>query len=125
MSKLANTQTLQLLDLRNPEPVLSGAPGLDDAASGSNPLAGLLGSMLGESPAQQKARIEEATKGANDLTGLVKHKKKPAVEKDTSAVGGASGTNGAAKGKRKLEFAGEVDQATEGKKVKFDDEQAA
>ena len=35
--------------------------------------------MLGESPAAQSARIEEASKGANDLTGLVK-KKKPVVK---------------------------------------------
>ena len=34
--------------------------------------------MLGESPAAQRNRIEEASKGANDLTGLVK-KKKPAT----------------------------------------------
>ncbi|KAL2357774.1 tetratricopeptide repeat protein [Cryomyces antarcticus] len=125
VTEMVEEMEQRLLDLRNPEPVLNGAPGLDDAASGSNPLAGLLGSMLGASPAHQKARIEEATKGANDLTGLVKHKKKPAVEKDTSAVSGASITNGAGKDKRKLEFADEADQATEGKKVKFDDEQAA
>ena len=35
----------------------------------------MLGSMLGNSPAAQKAKIEEATKGANDLTSLVKKKR--------------------------------------------------
>ena len=36
---------------------------------------GLLGSLLGESSAAQKARIEEATKSANDLTSMIRHKK--------------------------------------------------
>ena len=52
---------------------------------GSNPLAGILGSMLGESPAAQRARIEEASKGANDLTGLVKKKKSAAEVSHTGS----------------------------------------
>ena len=68
------------------------------APSGSGPLNGILGSILGEDPAQQKARIEEATKKANDLSGLVRHKKKPAQTEELSA----KQTHGA--GKRKLDL---------------------
>ena len=46
-----------------------------DALGDQNILSGILGSMLGESPAAQKARVEEAAKGANDLTGLVRRRK--------------------------------------------------
>ena len=49
----------------------------------------MLGSILGETPAQQKVRIEEATKKANDLSGLVRHKKKPKAEpSDTPVLNG-------------------------------------
>jgi HAT1-interacting factor 1 len=41
----------------------------------ANPLNGILGKLLGESPAQQKTVIEQATKTATDLTGLVKRKR--------------------------------------------------
>jgi len=71
-----------------------------------------LGSILGESPAQQKQRIEAATKGANDLTGLVKHKNQP----KTAAPSSASA-------KRKLEDEGELDGGKE-KKARVEDEGA-
>ena len=54
--------------------------------------------MLGETPQALKARIEEASKGANDLSGLVKHRKKPQSESTAQA---SSGLNGDAKGKGK------------------------
>jgi len=60
-------------------------------------LSGVLGQVLGESPADQKARIEEAAKNARDLTGLVRHKKKPKVEDGEAET--------ATNGKRKLEEA--------------------
>ena len=44
-----------------------------------------MGAILGETPADQKARIAEATKNANDLSGLVK-KKKPAAASTAGAV---------------------------------------
>lgn len=57
--------------------------------------------------AAQKARIEEATKGANDLTGLIRHKKKPGA------------TEGAPKRKIELEEDGSEDElAGPEKKVK-------
>jgi len=58
---------------------LNGVTGLAGAPDGSDALKGILGSLLGQSPAAQKARIEEVTKSANDLTGLIRHKKKAPV----------------------------------------------
>jgi HAT1-interacting factor 1 len=61
-------------------------------------MAGILAQVLGESTADQKARIAEASKNANDLSGLVK-KKKPKASTSNGAAAGASATNG----KRKLD----------------------
>lgn len=61
--------------------------------------------MLGETPADQKQRIAEATANANDLSGLIK-KKKPAA-----AAAPAS--------KRKLE---DENQEATSKKAKVEDE---
>lgn len=58
---------------------LNGITNSTGVPDGSNSLGGILGSLLGESAADQKARIEEVTKGANDLTGLIRHKKKSQV----------------------------------------------
>ena len=106
----------RLVDLKNPAVSLSGiqgpagAPGQD-----GDPLRGVLGAILGESKEEQQKRISEATQNANDLTGLVKHKKKPRPEESPPVVEG--------KGKRKAE---DVDGGGEsaatngnGKKVKF------
>jgi HAT1-interacting factor 1 len=79
-------------------------------------MAGLLADMLGESPAQSKARIEEATKNANDISGLVKHKKKPKVEASNGAA--APEANASANGKRKLDDSEAV--GVEGKKTKLE-----
>ncbi|KAH6043015.1 hypothetical protein HBI54_120060 [Parastagonospora nodorum] len=57
---------------------------------------GLLGGLLGADAATQKAKIAEATKSANDVSGMVKKKAKPAP-----AAAQASGS-----GKRKLEVDG-------------------
>lgn len=54
---------------------------------------GLLGGLLGADAATQKAKLAEATKTANDVTGLVKTKKKPKPAADA----------GTSNGKRKLE----------------------
>lgn len=61
----------QLLDLRR-GPV--SAAQNDDL----NPLNGLLGQILGQAPEQQKAKLEEAVKNANDLSSFVKKKKQSA-----------------------------------------------
>jgi len=95
----------QLVELRQP-PVSINDPTGTGTLDGSNPLSGILGSILGESPAAQKARLEEASRGATDLTNLVK-KKKPAHPESDAA--GASGVQ--TNGKRK------ADEMTEDKKV--------
>lgn len=75
-------------------------------------MQGLLGGLLGADAATQKAKIAEATKSANDVTGLVKTKKKakaPAPPPSNSA---------AASSKRKLE----VDEGgAEGKRAKTEE----
>ncbi|KAI9749280.1 MAG: hypothetical protein M4579_006929 [Chaenotheca gracillima] len=113
----------RLTDLRAPpvsvEAALSGPAGAPD---GSNPMSGILGSILGESPSEQKTRLEGAMKDAKDLTGLVKRKKPtPASVGAANANGGTSsnGVNGT--GKRKVEFAEEVEEVGTGKKARVED----
>jgi len=79
-------------------------------------MAGLLAEMLGESPAQSKARIDEASKNANDISGLVRHKKKPKAEPSDTAAGPETST--ATNGKRKLDES--ADMGVEGKKAKLE-----
>lgn len=73
---------------------------------------------MGESPAAQREKLSEASKGATDLSNLVK-RKKPFVnqvseeaEDDTTARSG---------GKRKVEFVEEVVEVGTGKKAKLSD----
>ncbi|KAF2445469.1 hypothetical protein P171DRAFT_386021 [Karstenula rhodostoma CBS 690.94] len=73
---------------------------------------GLLGGLLGADPATQKAALAEATKSANDISGLVKTKKKEKPAASSSAAG--------ASGKRKLEV--EKDTA-DGKRAKTEEMQ--
>ena len=106
----------RLLDLRNPAVNLSGITGPAGAPDGSDPLRGVLGAMLGESKVQQQERIKEATEKANDLSGLVKHRKKPkAAEGEGMVMEG--------KGKRKADDEAVVREGANGngngKKVKF------
>ncbi|OCK88111.1 uncharacterized protein K441DRAFT_621878 [Cenococcum geophilum 1.58] len=79
--------------------------------------SGLLGSILGADPTAQKARIEEASKGANDLTNLVRHKKKPALAEEYKK----ESINGGGSGKRKLGADG--DGRIEGKRAKTEEMQ--
>ncbi|KAI0506280.1 hypothetical protein F5B22DRAFT_624302 [Xylaria bambusicola] len=60
----------RLVELRKPPVDMDAALGKD------NPLTGLLGQALGESSAEQTARVEEAKKNAKDLSGLVRKKAK-------------------------------------------------
>jgi HAT1-interacting factor 1 len=108
---------VQLADLKAPAirlPTVIGTAGSTDEA----PLGGILGSILGESAAEQQARIEEAKKGANDLTGLVRHKKRPApaVTEEAKAE-----PNGNANGKRKLGDEGDAGLESNGKRVRIED----
>ncbi|TKA26968.1 hypothetical protein B0A50_05159 [Salinomyces thailandicus] len=92
----------RLIDLQNPAVSLSGAAatGPAGAPDGSDPLRGVLGAMLGESKIEQQRRLQEATSQANDLSGLVKQKKKAKPAEDMA--------NGAGEGKGKRK-AGEDD----------------
>jgi HAT1-interacting factor 1 len=69
---------------------------------------GLLGGLLGADAATQKAKIAEATKSANDVSGMVKKKAKPAP---AVAKAGSSG-------KRKLEVDG---NEADGKRAKTEE----
>ncbi|KAI1850757.1 hypothetical protein JX266_004039 [Neoarthrinium moseri] len=62
----------RLIELKKPPVDVEGVLGAE------NPMTGILGAALGESPAQAQARIEEAKKGATDLSGFVRKKEKKA-----------------------------------------------
>ena len=65
----------QLIELRQPPISINDPTNTGNVHSSADPLRGILGSIVGESPATQRARMEEASKDANDLTMLVKRKK--------------------------------------------------
>ena len=107
----------QLAELRQPPISINDSTGTG-SVNGANPLSGILGSILGESPTAQKARIEEASKGANDLTNLVKRKKPTSDAQKEPTEGGLAKGNG----KRKVEFADEVVNVGTGKKARLSEE---
>ncbi|KAJ4303513.1 hypothetical protein N0V90_002409 [Kalmusia sp. IMI 367209] len=77
---------------------------------------GLLGGLLGADPETQKAKLAEATKSANDISGLVKTKKK-----EKSAPATASSTaDEASSSKRKLEV---EEDGMNGKRAKTEEVQ--
>lgn len=81
-------------------------------------MGGILGESIAETPAEAKARVEEATKTANDLTGLVRHKKSKASSTD---AGASPATNGAetANGKRKADD--DAEESDSAKKAKVEE----
>ena len=107
---------VQLVELRQPPVSINDSTG-SGRIDGSNPLSGILGSILGESPAAQKARLDEASEGAKDLTNLIK-RKKPA-EGEVSKASGSHVVQSNAK--RKISFTDEVDEVGTGKKAKISD----
>jgi HAT1-interacting factor 1 len=118
---------LRLAELKKP-PVSLNDPKGTGTLDGSTPLNGLLGQILGESKDEQSKRLEEASRGAKDLTGLVKRKKgrSPAVEEEKSAPGDRT-ANGPAttNGKRKaVDFAEGAEELGTGKKAKVDEGEA-
>ncbi|MCJ1399387.1 hypothetical protein MMC11_002589 [Xylographa trunciseda] len=86
----------RLLELRQP-PVSLNDPRGTGAVDGATPLSGILGSILGESPEAQKARIEQASQGAQDLTNLVRRKKPTKVDAESALADTSAGLR-----KRKL-----------------------
>ncbi|KAI1341364.1 histone H1-binding protein [Xylariaceae sp. FL0016] len=93
----------RLVELRKP-PV-----DMNEALGEENPISGILGKALGESSAEQAKRVEEAKKGATDLSGLVRKKAKeePKPEAEDS------------NGKRKAEDPAEGEE--EAKKTKVEE----
>ena len=104
--------TKQVIELRQP-PVSVSDPTGTGTLDGSTPLSGILGSILGESPEEQKKRLEEASKGANDLTNLVKRKKR-SPSHEVAAEKEPVSTNG----KRKADSLVEDETSMNGKKAK-------
>ncbi|KAL9013646.1 MAG: hypothetical protein Q9173_001676 [Seirophora scorigena] len=95
---------------------------IKDSSAGTNrdgavPLGGILGSILRESPATQREKLTEASKGAKDLTNLVK-RKKLSVDIVSERPENESTKNGS---KRKVEFVEEVVEVGTGKKAKLSD----
>lgn len=72
---------------------------------------------MGESDAAQKARLEEVSKGANDLTRLVKRKKGLNAPWPQPVANEPPKTDG----KRKVEFDEEVVEVGTGKKARLSD----
>lgn len=87
------------------------------ALDGANPLNGILGSILGETQEAQKARLEEASKSANDLTSLVKRRKPVKTEEQLGDDESVLKNHG----KRKVDLAEEVEEAETAKKAKMED----
>ncbi|KAF2195787.1 hypothetical protein K469DRAFT_734242 [Zopfia rhizophila CBS 207.26] len=99
----------RLIDLRA-DPTkqqFNPAEGIDPSV-----FSGLLGGLLGTDPATQKAKIEEATKSAKDVTGLVRTKKKEKAPEPAASGNGS--------GKRKLEI---EDDGMNGKRAKTEEMQ--
>jgi len=109
----------RLLDLRAPpvdvNAALDGPAGAPDSV---NPMGGILGATLGESPAEAQARIEEAKKTATDLTGLVRRKKETKAEPAQPSLNGTS--EAATNGKRKAED-GVEEETDSSKKAKVEE----
>lgn len=97
------------MELRQP-PVSINDPTGTGTVDGTNPFSGILDSILGDSPEAQKARIEEASQNAKDLTNLVR-RKKPA----NGDAGAMSEHAPAGSGKRKVD---QVEDETSTKKAK-------
>lgn len=106
----------RLVELRQP-PVSINDPTGTRTIDGSNPIGGILGSILGESPAAQKERLEEASEGAKDLTNLIKRKKTAEGEASKASRSHDVQSNS----KRKISFTNQVEEAGTGKKAKISD----
>ncbi|KAF2105577.1 hypothetical protein BDV96DRAFT_509192 [Lophiotrema nucula] len=97
----------RLVDLNaDPNATIDPAQGIDATV-----FQGLLGGILGADPETQKAKLEEASKSANDISGLVRTKKK---EKEPAGAQAAESSSS----KRKLEV---EDGEASGKRAKTED----
>ena len=102
----------QLVDLKAGPIDTQGLLGAD-----VNPLGGILGAALGESASETKARVDEASKTAVDLTNLVR-KRKP-KDAEPAPAADANGSDDANSHKRKASATGVPGSP---KKAKVEDE---
>lgn len=111
VEELLSDLEARLVEMREPPVAMNAAMigpngmSMDDGAAA---IRGLLGSMLGASPEEQKKQLEEAKKNANDLTGMVKRKGKEPAPATTGV-------------KRKANDSGAEDAKDKGKKARVED----
>ncbi len=123
VKEMIGDMRLRLVELKKP-PVSINDPKGTGTLDGSTPLNGILGQILGESKDEQKKRLEEASLGAKDLTGLVKRKKAKSPVADETSASSNTIINGHAanNGKRKaVDFAEEVQEMGAGKKARVEE----
>lgn len=115
---------LRLVELRKPPVSVKEA----EKADQNNALTGILGQILGadKSTEEKKKMLADAAMGAKDLSGLVKRKKPKdvtgsAAETSASATPEPSGTGLNGNGKRKVEFAHEIEEMGTSKKARVED----
>ena len=110
----------KLIELRQP-PVSINNLTSTDPINNTTSLNGILGSIKAESPAGQKARLEEASKTATDVTDLVRRKKQIFNNQDKESDGAKEADGRESVGKRKADSEGnDLDHGKE-KKVKIND----
>lgn len=122
VKEMIGDMQLRLVELKKP-PVSINDPKGTGTLDGSTPLNGILGQILGESKDEQKKRLEEASLGAKDLTGLVRRKKAKSPAADEKSAPSLTFTNGHAanNGKRKADdLPADVEQSGAAKKTKID-----
>lgn len=86
----------RLKELKEPPVDVNAAAAQPDAAE----LTGILGSLIGGSSEEQKAKLAAAVTNANDLSGLVKKKKSTGAEKRKADGAEAEGSTAAKKPKQ-------------------------
>ncbi|KAK7529114.1 hypothetical protein IWX49DRAFT_614903 [Phyllosticta citricarpa] len=112
----------RLAELRAPAISLSAPSNPAGAPDASNPIAGVLSELLGQSSEQERKELEGKLKGASDISGLIK-RKKPAADaangdNKTAKMDAATSTGS----KRKNDDAEMEDAAAdEAKKAKVDE----
>ncbi|CZT44107.1 related to histone H1-binding protein [Rhynchosporium secalis] len=113
VKEIVQDMEARLVELQGPAVDVKAALYGPASLAGVANTGGVLGAALGESPAESAARIEEAKKSANDLSGLVRKKNKPA-EAETPGPSTTNATNG----KRKADDGGDE---SDSKKAKIEE----
>lgn len=125
VQEMIGDMQLRLVELQQP-PVSINNPSGTGTLDGATQLSGILGQIFGESQEEQKKRLEEASMGAKDVTGLVKRRKdrsragdEQTTQSSSTVLGNGQATTN---GKRKaVDFAEEVEESGTLKKTKVDD----